>query len=531
MARFSLVGGSFPSQSPYMSIEDCINWIPEPDQSGNGISATKLIPRPGLYIFAQPGIGGLQPNVPISAVLPYPSQTATVPYSFLFVVQLPYLFAYSTDQAAFIRFGPMQHNGVNITSGPCSMAVNSTNQLLVNAGGYLFVLNYTTLTLSSEISFPGANPVQQVGFSDGFFVALMQNSQTFFVSNAEDGTVWNGTEYTQVSEFPDLINGMLVDHREIWLGGVSKALAYYNSGDPNFPFAPIPGAFVEQGCGAGFSMVRLDNSIFWLGQDERGFMVAWRMNGYTPVRVSNSDVEYVWQNYPKTSDAIAFPYQIYGHALWVIYFPTSQATWVFDASTGIWSQWAYWDGSGTYKPYPAQCHAYWADAAPSGNPVVPVRSGLHIMGSPNGYLYASDPGALSDGAVYNGAAGKAIRFQRTSPYIANENQWVYHTFLQVLMDVGQTTVSTPNGPRGAELVLSWTDDGGHTWSNDHILDCGQQGQYKQRVYLNRLGRARQRAYRLVGSDPCPYRILDGYVEATGYERPTQRLSTQIKKSA
>jgi hypothetical protein len=88
---------------------------------------------------------------------------------------------------------------------------------------------------------------------------------------------------------------MVVDHREIWLAGPKQTVGYFNTGDNNFPFSPISSAFIENGSAAQFGAIKLDNTIFWIGADERGSGMAWRAQGYTPSRISTHAIETAWQ--------------------------------------------------------------------------------------------------------------------------------------------------------------------------------------------------------------------------------------------
>ena len=66
---------------------------------------------------------------------------------------------------------------------------------------------------------------------------------------------------------------MVPVHRELWLLGTSTTTVWADIGDPDFPFAPIPGAFLEQGIGAIFGWTIVDNALVWLGQNEDGARV------------------------------------------------------------------------------------------------------------------------------------------------------------------------------------------------------------------------------------------------------------------
>jgi hypothetical protein len=55
-----------------------------------------------------------------------------------------------------------------------------------------------------------------------------------------------------------------------------------------------------------------------------------------------------------------------------------------------------------------------------------------------------------------------------------------------------------------EAMLRWSDDGGHTWSNEHWTQMGRIGQYGFRAFWRRLGmtlKLRDRVYEVSGTDP------------------------------
>jgi hypothetical protein len=64
-------------------------------------------------------------------------------------------------------------------------------------------------------------------------------------------------------------------------------------------------------------------------------------------------------------------------------------------------------------------------------------------------------------------------------------------------------------------MLSWSTDGGYTWSNDHPAFIGQQGQYMTRAMWRRLGYSKDRVFRIAMSDPVRKILLSAYVDAVG----------------
>lgn len=374
-------------------------------------------------------------------------------------------------------------------------------------------------TQFSQVTDGLQGPVSEIAFVDGYFIALMANSQNFQISNLEDALTWNPINVYEVSEFADNVVSMIVNQRQIFFFGQKQSVGYYDSGDPLTPFQPIPGAFIEQGCVAQWSVCRMDNSVFWLGQDERGQGIAWRFNGYTPTRVSNFAIENAWRKYTSISDAIAFTYQQNGHIFWQIWFPSGDATWVYDAATGQWHERTCFI-NGIAHAHLARCQAF-----AFGQVLVGDRS--------DGNVYVLDIANMTD---YTPNGEYPIQRIRRAPHISNEQEWMFHQQLQVYLETGIANVTYYSQPgvasaRAPIINLRWSDDGGHTWSNYYPVSAGTLGQYKTRCMWRRLGRARDRIYEISCTDPVPWRIVDSYLIATPGFQAQQRLVDRIKQGA
>lgn len=385
-------------------------------------------------------------------------------------------------------------------NGPTQIFANET-QLLVLANGRLHVFTLATDVLTAvDMAQFDDTLVAQIEFVDGYFIAYRQNSHTFQVSQLEDGTTWDGRDKATISYFPDNITSMKVDHRELWFFSGKKSIGYYNVGAGFPPFIPIQGAFIENGCGATFATCQLDNSVFWIDEDERGGRVARRINGYVGTRVSTHAVEFAWSQYSKVSDAVAFAYQNEGHSFWEIRFPSANdgrgETWVYDVATSFWHKRASWDtNAGLFGADRATCHTY--------------NFGKHLVGDyQTGTIYEIDSQLPDDD-------GRILRWLRRTPTTNDENKYAYFSEIEFDMEVGQATFKDGNGqPRPAQIILRWSDDGGYTWSNDYILNCGSLGQFKARVRKIQLGRARKRVWEVYGTDPVLIRFANAYFRAT-----------------
>ena len=68
-----------------------------------------------------------------------------------------------------------------------------------------------------------------------------------------------------------------------------------------------------------------------------------------------------------------------------------------------------------------------------------------------------------------------------------------------------------------QFMLRWSDDGGHTWSNEHWRGGGAVGAYGTRIIWRRLGmtlKLRDRVYELSGTDPIQIAIMGAQLDVS-----------------
>jgi len=413
------------------------------------------------------------------------------------------------------------YNAINLGmisgSGPVSM-VDNGEQLFVACNPEAFIYNAATDVFSqiTDPDFPGA---VTVGYLDGYFVFNEPNSQRFWVTSLNDGTAIDPLDFASAEGNPDDVVSLVVDHREVWLFGNNTIEVWYNAGLADFPLARISGAFMETGCLAPYSVAKLDNSVFWLGSDARGNGIVYRNNGYNGVRVSTHAVEWHIQKYNVLNDAIGYTYQQDGHSFYVLVFPTANTTWVYDVATQSWHERAGWDGV-NFVRHRGNCQANY-------NGEIVIGDWL------NGNLYAFDLDVYTD----NNAVQRWLRSWRALPTGQNDFKRTAHHMLQLDCEAGVGGVPTGTflllteddgflltendefiSAAGAttlqnvdpQVMLRWSDDGGHTWSNEHWAPMGKVGEYYQRVIWRRLGmtlKLRDRVYEISGTDPVKIAIM------------------------
>jgi hypothetical protein len=242
------------------------------------------------------------------------------------------------------------------------------------------------------------------------------------------------------------------------------------------------------------------------------------MKGYQPTRISTHAVENTLVD-QYIEDAIAWTYQLEGHEVYVVSFPTLDLTWAFDVTTGMWHKWLWVDNQNIYHRHRGNCMANFQN--------------MVLVGDwQNGKIYQLDSQNYTDD-------NQEIRRVRRCPHLTTDLQRQFFDELQIQFQpgVGLNGISSlPNtgavagyaiagravaggtyvAPVGVnpQAMLRWSNDGGFTWSNENWTTIGAEGQYTNRARWRRLGWARDRVFEVVVTDPINAVIVSANLKAS-----------------
>lgn len=456
------IGPTYTLQSVNVDCQRCVNWYPEMNDLGTGKEkeVAFLAPTPGLRLFATLG------ESPVRGI--WQTSKGTV-----FAVGGSQLYMVTSDGMA-VPLGTL-----NTSTGPVSIADNGIQLFVVDGTyGYVLTLETNVFFLVTDPDFPGAD---QVAFLDGYFIFNYPDTGKFFFSGLNDIT-FDGVDISTAESSPDILVGLISSNQNIALFGSQSVEIFYDSGDADSPFQRVSGAVIEVGCAAPFSIAKLSGGgIMWLGGDSTGQGIVYKMQGYQAQRVSNSSVEAVIRSCTPTQIAAAraWVYQQSGHVFYVLNIPGLKSTWVHDMTTGLWHERTYLADKEEQR-HLADCHA--------------VGFGLSLVGDyKSGNIYVLDQDALTDN-------GTSIARTRAAPHITKELKRIAHSAFQLDMETGVGLDGIANGTN-PQAMIQWSDDGGHTWSNEHWAFIGKIGKTKTRVIWRRLGTSRDRVYRVKVTDP------------------------------
>ena len=369
------------------------------------------------------------------------------------------------------------------TGGVGTYTVNNSQTVTSRT---LYGLNWSVLP-STDGAFTSASAVDIV---DNYFVYNRPDTQQFGASAALS-PISAALSFASKDGAPDDLVSLIVDHREVYLLGEVSSEVWIDAGTSPFPFQRIPGTSTQHGIAAKFSVARLGNSFAYLSRNIRGQAQIVQMNGYVPTRISTHAVENSLTN-QVISNAIAWTYQLEGHEVYVISFPSINLTWAYDVASGMWHKWLYTNNLGQYERARGNCCVQF--------------QGLVMVGDyANGKIYKLDPMNYTDD-------GQNVRRLRRAPHLVSDFQREYFDELQIQFQPG-VGLSTGQG-ENPQAMLRWSDNGGSTWSNEHWTTIGLIGKYANRAIWRRLGTARDRVFEVSISDPVKAVIISANLKSS-----------------
>jgi len=479
MPPIPFLGPTYVSRSRSVNVQRTVNLYPEVDPTGTAKNqqtpVAALYGTPGLKkLWTLPGRGGIRGL--------YTSSSGA-----LYGVQGAALLRYAND-GTWTQLGSLQS-----TEGPVSFADNGTQVCLVDGDyGYIYNESGQTFGQIADADFLGS---ARVVYIDGYFAFTQPNTQRFYISQLLEGNSLDGLDFASAEALPDRLVTLATNQREVWLFGQQSTEIWYNAGTQDFPFSRIQGAVLEFGCEAPFSVASVEGDLCWLGTTENGAGRVYKQQGYQPVPISTPAVEIALARMIRRDDAWGFGYQQAGHAFYVLTFPTSEQTWVYDLTTELWHERGSLGADGVLRAWRVGAFTGWNTLLLAGD-------------RDTGNIYQLDLATYTDN-------GGALPRMRTAPHLSGPDlTWWQHSRFQldlqvgIGLDGGVTPGTTP------QVMLQWSNDGGATWSSEQWVTAGVQGAYQARALWRRLGQARDRVYRVMITDPVPVALIGATIDAS-----------------
>lgn len=493
--RLPLLGGAYSARSIIAASQRCINLFPEANPKDSPTPTTHY-QRPGLTALAQ------GPASPVRGLY-----RASQGNAYAVIGQGVY---YISPTWQLKLLGQMQ----TLRTNPVSMVDNGTTLVVVDGSPYGYTVDLATGSFAQIVdstgTFAGADKVDVI---DTFVIWNMLASINFG-STLSNEISFDPLYFAGKSGYPDLLQTLKVNRHEILLFGQLKTEIWYDAGNPQFPFAEIPGAYFEFGVAAKYSVASNDINVFFLGRSLEGHGVVYMIRGYECKRISNHALEYQIRRMLETAgtieDAIGYTYQQDGHTFYVLCFPTGNQTWVYDSAIGdplyAWHQRCWTDSNGNLQRDRTNCHAFVYET--------------NIVGDwQNGTIYKLDLDSYTDEVA--GAQGPCT-YIRTFPHVtagfdtqgrpqsADGKRVQFNKFLADI-ECGQAPLDALGNV--ATVGLRWSDDRGRTFNETVLMATEQPGNYLTQPQWRGIGIARDRVFELSYSIAGPAALNSAWLEA------------------
>jgi len=482
-----IVGDAYQEFSLNLDAQTLINWFPIIDK--NGKFPVALYPFPGLLMFS-PQIGDQR-----SVRCLYEKNNSL----------------YAVIDNKFYRIsitGTREQLGILNTSIGRVKIIDNGYQMMIIDGSDGYAYKYRVSAISSELAneftiipktptpdkpFQDFIPPEILVYLDGYGLYPVKGTFKFFWTDNYDFTSIPATNFNTSGSYAENLVSMLVIHEELWIFNRATTELFYDTGQATTTFRPRTGLTIEYGCAAAHSVVTTqDNAVIWLALNKYGDSLVVMAQGYNAIVISTPAITGIISRYDVIEDAWAFSFQYRGQFFYVITFPTADATWAYNLSTGMWSKWS----------------STLVTETPTGNISRQGRfrgnayafiDGLHVIGDfASGNLYYLNEDTRTENGV-------GIVRERTMRHI--QAKLLRTSFYNLQIDVESGGGDEDDHNYDPQIMLQYSKDGGHSWSSEMWRSAGKIGEYRRRAIWTSLGQSYNWTFRVRVSDPVKWVIL------------------------
>ncbi len=532
--QIPFVGATYNGRSPRIDSSRCINFYPELSSSQDSATPVALIGTPGVVQRAYLGTS------PIRGM-----------YSFggyLFVVSGNNLYRLDTSYRSTIV------GTLATVSGPLSFADNGIaanglggNELAIVDGTTLYIYNIYDNKFSPVLnSYVPDNPIT-ITYMDGYFI-VSNSTMRFDVSELYDGYTFNGLAFSSVVGVPDNIQTIVNSHQLLFIIKQYSTEIFYNNGlatSQGCPFSRSPNAVLDYGTISRFSVVRGNNSIFFLAtqrlnNDIGSFIGIMEMDQGGAKLISPSSINYKLSQLTNLSDAIGYCYANEGHLFYVLTFPTDNLTLVYDVQSQMFHEWSTYT-NGAYTQFDS------SGRISGANHSVPLTENRHLSNCYSNFNNKHVVGDYRVGNIYElssdyyNDAGEPIISIRISESLLDKDEKNNLFITKILIDMDDpganngetvsnnqfvyladgtwyanstaptsTNYGTTVNVSPTQVFLSWSKDA-YTWSAEYPSTLFVYGDYSHRAIWRRLGYSRDKIFKLRISNSVKKVVLGAMV--------------------
>lgn len=311
----------------------------------------------------------------------------------------------------------------------------------------------------NEITDPDFPSVTDVAYLNGYFFFTRRDSGEYIWSAIADPTNYDALDFATAEAVADNNVGLLNDSTNMYFFGSASLEIHQGTGNADAPLRLRPGGVRTTGCASRDTIVRADNTLYFLGNDGIFYRLA---NADFPEAVSNGEVEEALRDLTESQLAgvRCFTHSWDG-SYWIYLSIPGKGTFVYDIRTGVWFERSSWEQTlfvGGFETF-----AY----------------GTHYIGDRNeGKIYALRANLYQDaGGVFE---------RKVSMFVPTENKGA--KLAKIFLDC--TTGDGLQSGQGSDpqVMFRFSKDGGRTFTSEITRSIGKVGEYEKPVIFRNQGR-------------------------------------------
>ena len=354
-------------------------------------------------------------------------------------------------------------------TNPVIMAKNNATTpevaILTQSGAYS-LLSGGSLT-QPDLAGQGIPTPNSVTYLNGYYLFGIEDGR-IFQSNFEDGSTISALSFAYANAFPDKLLRTFCHFGMLYAFCSSHLEVWQDAGTTPFAFSPVY-QNIELGCMSAYAIVSTAKGLFWVDHEGRvqfgRDMNAQRVSTHTVERAISS------LSHPEQQAMQGCLVSFFGHECYAL--SSDHWTWIYDLQMQRWTE----------------RKSYGQD-----NWIVSMSclfNGAYVLGSNSaGKLYTLDETNYTED-------GQPLLFEAWCKNVHNfPNGMIID---QLSMDI-ISGVGNPNDPNPL-MSVDYSDDGGHTFKGERLIDLGAAGQFSGKVSLNQWGRVshKGRIFRIRGA--------------------------------
>lgn len=360
-----------------------------------------------------------------------------------------------------------------------SIADNGDTMVIVTGGNGEYTYDGSTF---SSVTL-GQNPTNVEYLNNSFFF----DDDDGRVSVTDPGTlVMPGLNYFTPESAPDALVRSYVFNQFIYLFGERTIEPWQYTGVGSPPVERMNGSIIESvGLAGRNAIANTERAIYFVS--EKGS--AEQLQGFTPKEVSTVAVANEWRSY-ELSDAMVQAFDVLGLDFVIFMFPTSEKTWCYVEQYDMWFELEH----GTQGDR-------WL-----GNSIIDVYGDIVVADYGSGNIYKLDPDTLTDNEETT--VRERIFAPLAGEKFGNPRQWFqWNEFgLSLQTGVGNSEERDPL------LMVSFSTNGGLTFSNERFIELGDTGEYMTNVRVFDNKHFQDLTVKLRYTEPTKFSLFSSYMK-------------------